>query len=95
MSPATHIVRRRAAPVLLALGLATVAGLVVGLTASAGSNTWTPLGGPNITGGNVTALAVDPTISGTAYAVVNPPGSESIYWGQVGKVFRTTNGGAS
>lgn len=91
----TRRVRERAPAVILALGLVAMAGLVTVVSVSAGANVWTRLGGPNITGGNVTALAVEPTTSGTAYAVVNPPGSESIYWGQVGKVFRTTNGGAT
>lgn len=88
-------VRERAPAVILALGLAAMAGLVTVVSVSAGANVWTRLGGPNIIGGNVTALAVEPTTSGTAYAVVNPPGSESIYWGQVGKVFKTTDGGAT
>ena len=79
----------------LVLGLGTVLGVVAVLNVSAGSNSWTPLDGPTITGGGVAALAVHPTVSGTLYAVVNSPGSESIYWGQVGKVFKTTDGAAT
>jgi len=78
----------------LAFALAVIVGLLKVMNANAGVNVWTPLGGPTITGGNV-ILALHPTISGTLYAVVNPPDSEMIYWGQVGKVFKTTDGAAT
>ena len=78
----------------LALSLAAILGLLKVLSVSAGTNTWTPLGGPTITGGNV-ALALHPTISGTLYAVANTPGSEVTYFGHVGKVFKSSDGAAT
>ncbi len=86
--------RARVAIASLALGLVGAIALLGALTVNAGANTWTPLGGPTITGGGA-VVAVHPTISGTLYAVVNSPGSEQIFWGQVGKIFKSTDGAAT
>ena len=74
-----------AMPVVV-LGLLVVP---IGSTVSAGMESWTPLAGPTITGGSVVDLAVG---DGTLYAVANPPGSESMYFGAMGKVFKSSDG---
>ena len=73
--------------------LVVVLGLTMIYNVSAGTHIWTPLGGPTITGGSVAALVVHPTVPGVLYAIVNPPGSESMYFGSMGGVFKTTDGG--
>lgn len=54
-----------------------------------GDNLWTPLGGPIVSGGEVRAIAVDPSAPGTVYAAVSPaPGGGST-------IYRSTDGSAS
>ncbi len=93
---------------LLALGLAVMAGTAAAdsrgptLQANAaqraqpaapeGDGVWTPLGGPIGEGGQVNALAVHPTISGTVYAAVAPPGA---YDSGPSIIYKTTNGAAT
>jgi photosystem II stability/assembly factor-like uncharacterized protein len=57
-----------------------------------GDGQWTPLGGPIAGGGQVNALAVHPTISGTVYAAVAPPGA---YDSGPSIIYKTTDGAAS
>lgn len=53
---------------------------------------WQPLGGPAYAGGEVSALAVDPTLSGTLYAAVRIPQTS---WDVGSTLYRSTDGGAS
>lgn len=53
---------------------------------------WLPLGGPMMSGGQVNALAVHPTISGTVYAAVASPGA---YDSGPSIIYKTTDGAAS
>ncbi len=57
-----------------------------------GDGMWTPLGGPIGEGGQVNALAVHPTISGTVYAAVAAPGA---YDSGPSVIYKTTDGAAS
>ncbi|MFN2168550.1 MAG: WD40/YVTN/BNR-like repeat-containing protein, partial [Anaerolineae bacterium] len=61
-------------------------------TAPDGDMQWTPLGGPIGEGGQVNALAVHPTISGTVYAAVAPPGA---YDSGPSIIYKTTDGAAT
>ncbi|MBN1660536.1 MAG: hypothetical protein JXA93_19220 [Anaerolineae bacterium] len=60
--------------------------------APSGDGVWTPLGGPIGAGGQVCALAVHPTISGTVYAAVAPLGT---YDSGPSIIYKTTNGAAT
>jgi photosystem II stability/assembly factor-like uncharacterized protein len=53
---------------------------------------WTPLGGPAVSGGQVNALAADPVVAGTAYAAVAPAGA---YDSGPSVIYKTTDGAAS
>jgi len=91
----TDVTRKRVPAFGVALGLVVIVGLLMVLDTSAGANVWTPLDGPSITGGDAEALVLHPAVSGTLYAVANSPGNESVFWGHVGKVFKSTDGAST
>lgn len=80
MSPNSFVSKRL--PILLVallvpLGLLS---LITGtLAVSAGDDQWTSTGGPWSAGGDVRVLAIDPATAGTAYAVVEVAGINTIY----------------
>jgi photosystem II stability/assembly factor-like uncharacterized protein len=66
-------------------------GAVTGIDISLGGP-WLPLGGPAVEGGQVTALAVHPAISGTVYAAVQ---SRNADWFVPTTIYETSDGAAS
>jgi len=81
MLPSSSFTSKRL-PILLAALLVSLGllSLITGaLAGSAGNDQWTSTGGPWSAGGDVRVLTVDPATAGTAYAVVEAAGINTVY----------------